>query len=87
MGGPFKPENIESSDNQGFVFPEQMVPSVLSLEELPFLCFTEEINLLVSVKLAITFYKGNARQDNIQVPQDPLIVPCKAVNTQGKASS
>ena len=67
-----------------------MVPLVLSLEGLPFLRFTEEINPLVSVKLAITFYKGNARQDNIhvpQVPQDPLIVSCKAVKTQGKASS
>lgn len=54
---PIQPENIESSDNQGFVLPEQMVPSVLSLEGLPFLCFTEEINFLVSVKLALTFYK------------------------------
>lgn len=73
-------------DTQGFVLPEQMVPSALPLEGLPFLPFTEEMNPLVSVKLAFTFYKGNVRQDNIQVPQDPLIVSYKAVNTQYKAS-
>lgn len=74
---PIQPENIESSDKQGFVLPEQMVPSALPLEGLPFLPFIEDINPFVSVKLAMTFYKGNVRQDNIQVPQvpqNPLIV-------------
>lgn len=56
VGGPIQPEHIEYSDNQGFVLPEQMVPSALPLEALSLLPFTEEINSLVSVKLAMTFF-------------------------------
>lgn len=71
---PVEAENFELSDSQGFISPEEIVPSAPPLEILPISPFIEEINPSLSDKPAVTFSEENARHDNVAVPQGPPIV-------------
>jgi hypothetical protein len=66
---PVEAENFKSSDSQGFTSTEEVVPSAPSLEIMPL--SHQEINLSES--------EENAKQDNTDLPQGPLIVTSRPI--------